>query len=147
MATVGEGLDNGVRKAFTRPIPKTAPAQMRYLIKQLKSTRAAAAALGIYQRTVERYVRGQIKKPRPALADRIKGEVIRRWQPQIRAKAKKTAATTTGLVIDTRARGGVHRRRAHRLRSVRGGSCSREQWCRGGGSHRSRRRRRRSRLP
>ncbi|MFD3940763.1 telomere-protecting terminal protein Tpg [Streptomyces sp. NPDC058611] len=106
MATVGEGLYKGVRKAFTRPIPKTAPAQMRYLVKQLKGTRAAAAALGISQRTVERYVRGQIKKPRPALADRIEGEVTRRWQPQIRAKAKKAAATTSGLVIDTRARFG-----------------------------------------
>ncbi|MFF8367171.1 telomere-protecting terminal protein Tpg, partial [Rhodococcus erythropolis] len=28
----------------------------------------------------------------------------RRWQPQIRAKARQKAATTSGIVIDTRAR-------------------------------------------
>ncbi|MFE1873005.1 ATP-binding protein [Streptomyces sp. NPDC059496] len=61
MAQLGDGLNQAVQKAFTRPIPKSAPAQMRYLVKQLKSTEAAAAALGITQRTVERYVKDQIK--------------------------------------------------------------------------------------
>ncbi|MCY0954148.1 telomere-protecting terminal protein Tpg [Streptomyces sp. H27-S2] len=106
MATVGDGLNQAAQKAFTRPIPKTAPVQMRYLVKQLKGTKAAAAALGISQRTVERYIKGQIRKPRAELAGRLAGEVARRWQPQVRAKAKKTAATSTGLVIDTRARFG-----------------------------------------
>jgi hypothetical protein len=32
--------------------------------------------------------------------------VSKRWQPQIRAKAKQAAATTGGIVIDTRARFG-----------------------------------------
>ncbi|WP_234351449.1 MULTISPECIES: telomere-protecting terminal protein Tpg [unclassified Streptomyces] len=45
-------------------------------------------------------------KPRPELAVRIEREVKKRWQPQIRAKAKKTAATTGGIVVDTRARFG-----------------------------------------
>ncbi|KAK1183855.1 XRE family transcriptional regulator [Streptomyces sp. NBS 14/10] len=106
MVTVGEGLDKAVQGAFTRPIPKSAGAQMRYLVKQLKGTRAVAQLLGITQRTVERYVRDQIKKPRKDLAKRIEQEVKKRWQPQIRAKAKQTAATTTGIVIDVRARFG-----------------------------------------
>ncbi|UQW99210.1 XRE family transcriptional regulator [Streptomyces sp. RerS4] len=106
MAQLGDGLNQAVAKAFTRPIPKSAGAQMRYLVKQYKSTKAAAAALGITQRTVERYIKDQIKKPRPELADRIEREVKKRWQPQIRAKAKKTAATTGGIVVDTRARFG-----------------------------------------
>ncbi len=52
-----------VQGAFTRPIPKTAGAQMRYLVRQAqRSTRRVAELLGISQRTVERYVKNQIKK-------------------------------------------------------------------------------------
>ncbi|MBA2944855.1 hypothetical protein H1D24_03195 [Streptomyces sp. PSKA28] len=35
---------------------------------------------------------------------RLETEVKKRWQPQIRAKARQKAATTGGIVIDTRAR-------------------------------------------
>ncbi|TVL90319.1 telomere-protecting terminal protein Tpg [Streptomyces sp. SAJ15] len=107
MATVGEGLDKAVQGAFTRPIPKSAGAQMRYLVKQHKgSTKQVARLLDITQRTVERYVKDQIKKPRPHLAARMEREVRRRWQPQVRARAKQVAATTGGIMIDTRARFG-----------------------------------------
>ncbi|MEU5810933.1 XRE family transcriptional regulator [Streptomyces sp. NPDC047718] len=106
MGKLGDSLDQAVAKAFTRPAPKSAQAQMKYLVKQLKGTKAAAQALGVSQRTVERYVTGQIKRPRKDLAARLEGEVRKRWQPQIRAKAKKAAATTGGLVIETRARFG-----------------------------------------
>ncbi|MFI7103518.1 telomere-protecting terminal protein Tpg [Streptomyces sp. NPDC050161] len=104
MSTFGDGLDQAVQKAFTRPVPKSAGAQMRYLVRQLKGTRAVARMLRISQRTVERYVKDQIKKPRPDLAARLEREVKARWQPQIRAKAREKAATTGGIVLDTRAR-------------------------------------------
>jgi hypothetical protein len=104
MTLFGDGLDQAVQKAFTRPAPKSAPAQMRYLLKQLKTTKAVAQTLRISQRTVERYVKDQIKKPRPDLAARLEREVKARWQSQIRARAKERAATTGGIVIDTRAR-------------------------------------------
>lgn len=104
MSTFGDGLDKAVQKTFTRPVPKSAGAQMRFLVKQLKGTRMVAQTLRISQRTVERYVKGQIKRPRPELAARLEAEVKKRWQPQIRAKAKKKAASTDGIVIDTRAR-------------------------------------------
>ncbi|MFC8836834.1 telomere-protecting terminal protein Tpg [Streptomyces griseoincarnatus] len=104
MSMFGDGLDAAVQKAFTRPAPKSAPAQMRYLVKQLKGTKAVAQMLRISQRTVERYVKDQIKKPRPDLAASLEREVKKRWQPQIRAKARQKAATTGGIVIDTRAR-------------------------------------------
>lgn len=60
--------------------------------------------LRISQRTVERYVKDQIKKPRPDLAAHLETEVKRRWQPQIRTKAREKAASTGGIVVDTRAR-------------------------------------------
>ncbi|MET7296567.1 XRE family transcriptional regulator [Streptomyces griseoloalbus] len=104
MSMFADGLDQAVQRAFTRPVPKSAGAQMRYLVKQLKGTKAVAQMLRISQRTVERYVKDQIKKPRPDLAARLEREVKARWQPQIRAKAKERAATTGGIVIHTRAR-------------------------------------------
>ncbi|MGI5359440.1 telomere-protecting terminal protein Tpg [Streptomyces sp. CA-252508] len=106
MSLLGDGLEAAVQKAFTRPVPKSAGAQMRYLVKQLKGTKAVAQMLRVSQRTVERYVKDQIKRPRPGLAARLEREVKARWQPQIRAKARQKAATTGGIVIDTRARMG-----------------------------------------
>ncbi|MFE2839539.1 telomere-protecting terminal protein Tpg [Streptomyces mirabilis] len=104
MSMFRDGLDQAVQKAFTRPVPKSAGAQMRYLVKQLKGTKAVAQTLRVSQRTVERYVKDQFKKPRPDLAARLEREVKARWQPQIRAKAREKAANTGGIVIDTRAR-------------------------------------------
>ncbi|WP_369174999.1 XRE family transcriptional regulator [Streptomyces sp. R28] len=100
----GDGLDAAVQKAFTRPAPKSGATQMRYLVKQLRGTEAVARMLRISQRTVERYVKDQVKKPRPGLAASPEREVKARWQPQIRAQARKKAATTGGIVIDTQAR-------------------------------------------
>src|SRR3954468_11309382 len=104
MSVFGEGLEKAVQRAFTRPAPKSAGAQMRCLVKQLKGTKAVAQMLRVSQRTVERHVKDQIKKPRPDLAARLEREVKKRWQPQVRAKARQEAATTGGIVIDTRAR-------------------------------------------
>jgi transcriptional regulator with XRE-family HTH domain len=106
MGIVDDGLNRAVQQAFTRTIPRSAGAQMRYLVKQLKGTRAVADALGVSQRTVERYVKDQIRRPRPDLAQRLADAVRTRWQPRIRERARRQAATTTGLVIDTRARFG-----------------------------------------
>lgn len=104
MSLIGDGLDKAVQKAFTRPAPKSAGPQMRYMVKQLGGTKAVADLLGMSQRQVERYVAGKAKKPRGDLAARLEREVTKRWQPQIRAKARQKAASTGGIVIDTRAR-------------------------------------------
>ncbi|MFE0448627.1 telomere-protecting terminal protein Tpg [Streptomyces fungicidicus] len=106
MGIVDAGLHKAVQQAFTRPIPKSARAQMRYLVKQLKGTRPVADLLGVSQRTVERYVKDQIRQPRAELAQRLETAVRERWQPRVRERARRQAATTTGLVIDTRARFG-----------------------------------------
>ncbi|MFJ3214179.1 telomere-protecting terminal protein Tpg [Streptomyces flaveolus] len=104
--SLGDSLDRALEGAFTRRPPQSAQAQMKYLVKQLKGTKAAAQALGISQRTVERYVSGKLKRPGQELRGRLEREVKQRWQPQIRAKARKKAATTDGLVVSTRARFG-----------------------------------------
>ncbi|WP_192342366.1 telomere-protecting terminal protein Tpg [Streptomyces sp. VITNK9] len=87
-------------------VPKSAGAQMRYLVKQLKGTRAVAGLLGVSQRTVERYVKDQVRRPRADLAQRLEDAVRQRWQPRVRERARRQAAASTGLVIRTRARFG-----------------------------------------
>lgn len=54
-----------MQKAFTRPALKSAGAQVRYLVRQLKGTKDVAQMLRVSQRTVERYVKDQIKRPAP----------------------------------------------------------------------------------
>ncbi|WP_328541120.1 telomere-protecting terminal protein Tpg [Streptomyces sp. NBC_00344] len=107
MGIIGDSLDKAAANVFTRPIPKTAGAQIRFLVKHEKgSTRTVARRLGISQRTVERYLTGQIKKPRPDLAAKLAAEVRKNWQPVVRQRARKQAATATGITIETRARFG-----------------------------------------
>ncbi|WP_030693398.1 telomere-protecting terminal protein Tpg [Streptomyces globisporus] len=101
--SIGEGLDQALEQAQTRPIPKSAGAQMRFLVRQMKSTRAVAQMLRVSQRTVERYVKDQIKRPRADLAARMEREVTKRWQPKVKERAKKAAGTSQGLVVDVRA--------------------------------------------
>ncbi|MEV7238057.1 helix-turn-helix transcriptional regulator [Streptomyces sp. NPDC051020] len=107
MGIIGDSLDKAAANTATRPIPKSAGAQIRFLVKHEKgSTRTVALRLGISQRTVERYLKGQIKHPRPELAARLAAEVRKDWQPRVRDRARKQAATSTGIVIETRARFG-----------------------------------------
>ncbi|GAO13025.1 putative terminal protein [Streptomyces lydicamycinicus] len=107
MGMFGDSLEKATAATTTRPIPKSAGAQVRYLVKQHKgSTKAVAHVLGISQRTVERYVKNQIRRPRPELAARLEREVRQRWQPRVRQKAQQRAAQQTGITIETRARFG-----------------------------------------
>jgi len=93
--TVGEIEDALARAAAntaTRLVPKSAQAQMRFLVKAEKgSTRAVAARLGVTQRTVERYLKGTLRRPRAELAARLEREVRKDWQPRVQQRAKKQA--------------------------------------------------------
>lgn len=53
-----------------------------------EGTRTVAQALGISQHIFERYLKGQLKRPRQDLRSRMDREAEKRWQPQVRAKAK-----------------------------------------------------------
>ena len=107
MGEVEDALARAAAGAATRPIPKTAGARMRFLLRTEKgSTRAVAARLGVTPRTVERYVKGTLRRPRKDLAARLEREVRRNWQPRAQQRAKNQAATATGIVIETRVRFG-----------------------------------------
>lgn len=101
---VGARLDQVFQEAWTKPLPKSAGAQVRYLVRQYKDTQRVADLLGVTRRTVERYVNNQIKHPRPQLAARLAQQVKHRWQPGNVAKARKAAAHSTGLMIEIEAR-------------------------------------------
>jgi transcriptional regulator with XRE-family HTH domain len=104
MGDIDDAIELAGYEAVTTAPPKTPLAQMRLLLKAEKgSTKAVAGRLGVSQRTVERYLAGQRKKPRQALQDALKREVRRAWKPRVRAQARKKAATATGITIETRA--------------------------------------------
>ncbi|MET7695117.1 XRE family transcriptional regulator, partial [Streptomyces sp. NPDC005483] len=53
-----------------------------------------------------RYRKGERKHPPKAIAERIDAAVRQRWQPQVRKRRQKQAATTGGITVETRARFG-----------------------------------------
>ncbi|MFF3355371.1 telomere-protecting terminal protein Tpg [Streptomyces sp. NPDC002917] len=103
MGIIGDSLNKAATATATRPIPKSAGARTRFHVRHEKgSTRTVAQRLGISQRTVECCFKGQIKTPRPELA----AETHTNWQPRVRERAKKQAARSIGIIIETRARFG-----------------------------------------
>lgn len=108
MSSIGDSIDRALDSAAasTRPIPKTAGARMRYLVRQAGGTRAAAQQLGISQRTVQRYLAGQRKTPTTKVAERLESAVKSTWQPRVRQRAIRRAITTGGVRVETRAKFG-----------------------------------------
>ncbi|MFC4494799.1 telomere-protecting terminal protein Tpg [Streptomyces ovatisporus] len=107
MGVISDSLDQATENVSTRPLPKSAGARMRFLVQRARgSTRAVAQALGVSQRTVERYVNDTFKRPRPQLAARLDAEVRRQWQPRVKSRAARRAATSTGITVEARARFG-----------------------------------------
>ncbi|WP_405593818.1 XRE family transcriptional regulator [Streptomyces sp. NBC_01410] len=105
-ALVLDAIERAGQDAFTREPPKTLKGRINFLLKQLKTTKAVAQALGITQRSVERYRTGERKHPPKAIADRIDAAVRARWQPKVRDRRRKQAATSTGITVEARARFG-----------------------------------------
>ncbi|MFB7810881.1 telomere-protecting terminal protein Tpg [Streptomyces virginiae] len=106
MGEIEDAIGRADQEAFTKAPPKTLKGQINFLLKQLQTTRAVAAELGVSQRSVERYRKGDRKTPPQPVADRIEAAVRARWQPVVRGRRRKEAATSTGITVETRARFG-----------------------------------------
>ncbi|MGW4984007.1 telomere-protecting terminal protein Tpg [Streptomyces mirabilis] len=106
MGEIDDAVERADREGFTRQPPKTLQARINFLMKQLRTTKAVAQEIGVSQRSVERYRKGERKHPPQAIAERIDVAVRARWQPQVRRRRRKQAATTTGITVETRARFG-----------------------------------------
>ncbi|MFD8931283.1 telomere-protecting terminal protein Tpg [Streptomyces mirabilis] len=103
-AKILDALKRAERAVFTRPAPKSARAQMKFLLTRAKgSTKAVATGLGVSRSTVERYLSGASKKPQKRLQAALVEETGAQWQPQVRAQTRQRAATSGGLVISCRA--------------------------------------------
>ncbi|MFI7360099.1 telomere-protecting terminal protein Tpg [Streptomyces avidinii] len=96
-----EALARAERKVFTRPAPKSAKAQMKFLLTRAKgSTKALAERLGVSRRTVERYRAGSLTTPQKRLQAALVEETESEWQPQVRAQVREQASTTSGIMVD-----------------------------------------------
>ncbi|WP_328982798.1 XRE family transcriptional regulator [Streptomyces mirabilis] len=106
MGEIENAIERADRESFTHEPPKTLKGQIGYLMKQLKSTRAVAQEIGVSQRSVERYRKGERKHPPKHIADKIDAAVRSRWQPLVRKRRRTQAAATGGITVETRARFG-----------------------------------------
>lgn len=96
-----EALARAERKVFTRPAPKSAKAQMKFLLTRAKgSSKALADRLGVSRRTVERYRAGSLTTPQKRLQAALVEETESEWQPQVRAQVRERASTTSGMMVD-----------------------------------------------
>ncbi|MDQ0710902.1 hypothetical protein QFZ55_000354 [Streptomyces luteogriseus] len=106
MGEIDDAIERADREAFTREPPKTLKGQINFLMRQLKTTRAVAAELGVSQRSVERYRKGERRHPPKDIQQKIDTAVRSRWQPQVRKRRRRQAAATGGITVETRARFG-----------------------------------------
>lgn len=106
MGEIDDAIERADQEAFTRQPPKSLQKRIEYLIKQMKTAKAVAEELGVTADSVNRYRRGARKNPPQAVAARIDAAVRARWQPQVRKRRRKAAATTRGVTVETRARFG-----------------------------------------
>ncbi|WP_434600011.1 telomere-protecting terminal protein Tpg [Streptomyces sp. A5-4] len=99
-----EALARAERKVFTRPAPKSAKAQVKFLLTRTKeSAKDLAERLGTSRRTVERYRAGKLKTPQKRLQAALVEETESEWQPQVRAQARERASTSSGMSVEVTA--------------------------------------------
>jgi transcriptional regulator with XRE-family HTH domain len=103
---IDDAIERADQEAFTRNPPKTLKGRINFLLRQLKTTRAVAEELGVSRRSVERYRTGERKSPPEEIQQRIDAAVRSRWQPLVRRRRRKEAASTGGITVETRARFG-----------------------------------------
>ncbi|GAA2500383.1 hypothetical protein GCM10010406_41100 [Streptomyces thermolineatus] len=99
-----EALARAERKVFTRPAPKSAKTQVKFLLTRAKeSTKALAERLGVSRRTVERYRAGTLATPQKRLQAALVEEAESEWKPQVRARAREQASTSSGMMVEVTA--------------------------------------------
>jgi hypothetical protein len=103
---IEDAIERADRESFTKDPPKTLKGQIGFLLKQFGSAKAVAAELGVTADSVNRYRRGARKHARPDIAAKIDDTVKARWQPVVRKRRQKQAATAGGITVETRARFG-----------------------------------------
>ncbi|MFG2840456.1 telomere-protecting terminal protein Tpg [Streptomyces zaomyceticus] len=105
MGEIEDALERADREHFTKEPPKTLQGRISFLLKHL-STKEIGEEIGVTADSVNRYRRGVRKHPPADVAAKIDAAVRARWQPQVRKRRRKQAASVTGITVETRARFG-----------------------------------------
>ncbi|MFD7865305.1 telomere-protecting terminal protein Tpg [Streptomyces sp. NPDC059783] len=103
MREIEDAIERADQEGFTREPPKTLRGRINFLLRRLGSAKAVAAELGVTADSVNRYRRGARKNPPQDVAARIESAVRARWQPQVRKRRQRQAASTGGITVETRA--------------------------------------------
>ncbi|MCG7526927.1 terminal protein [Streptomyces sp. OfavH-34-F] len=99
-----EALARAERKVFTRPAPKSANAQVKFLLtRMMGSAKSLAEHVGTSTRTIERYRAGKLTTPQKRLKAALLEETESEWQPQVRALVRAAAATSRGMMVEVTA--------------------------------------------
>jgi ribosomal protein S13 len=99
-----EALARADRKVFTRPAPKSANAQVKFLLTRMAgSARSLAERVGTSTRTIERYRAGKLKKPQKRLQGALMEATESEWQTQVRTQVRAQAATSRGRMVEVTA--------------------------------------------
>ncbi|GGZ29092.1 telomere-protecting terminal protein Tpg [Streptomyces nitrosporeus] len=99
-----EALARAERKVFTQPAPKSANAQVKFLLTRVKgSAKTLAERVGTSTRTIERYRAGKLTTPQKRLQAALVEETESEWQPQVRAQARQQASTSSGMMVEVTA--------------------------------------------
>ncbi|MGW8767560.1 telomere-protecting terminal protein Tpg [Streptomyces sp. NPDC055815] len=105
MTDIHQAIERADQEGFTKNPPKTLKGQVGFLRKYLSAQEIGEEA-GVTADSVNRYRRGARKHARPDVAAKIEAMVRERWQPLVRRRRQKQAATTGGITVETRARFG-----------------------------------------
>ncbi|MFE7951474.1 telomere-protecting terminal protein Tpg [Streptomyces sp. NPDC057426] len=105
MTDIHDAIERADQEAFTKDPPKTLKGQVGFLRKYL-SAQEIGEEVGVTADSVNRYRRGARKHARPDVAAKIEAMVRQRWQPLVRKRRQKKAATTGGITVETRAQFG-----------------------------------------
>jgi hypothetical protein len=103
---IEDAIERADQESFTKEPPKTLKGQIGFLIRQFGSAKAVAQEIGVTADSVNRYRRGARKHARPDVAAKIETAVRARWQPLVRKRQQRQAASSTGITVETRARFG-----------------------------------------
>ncbi|MGW7455279.1 helix-turn-helix domain-containing protein [Streptomyces sp. NPDC054787] len=90
MGEIEDAIERAERGGFTQQPPTTLKGRINFLVKKLKTTQRVAEELGISQRSVERYRKGDRKTPPKEIADRIDDAVRAPGSPWSAAAAAST---------------------------------------------------------
>ncbi|MCZ4120245.1 telomere-protecting terminal protein Tpg [Streptomyces sp. H39-S7] len=96
--TVEEALDRADSRHWTRPAPRSARSQLRFLLKHHATAEALAARLSVSATVLQEVLASHRPQTDDPLHRALERETIRCWQPRVRHSAHRTILDQGGLM-------------------------------------------------